>query len=82
MFGVAVAPSILLALGMVFSPESPRWLFQVFFARLCSHIWLECFYMGFSFFISAVHFIHFILVIGSTIKNLSQTHFFAAREDS
>ncbi|KAL6324549.1 hypothetical protein AAG906_013361 [Vitis piasezkii] len=28
MFGVAVVPSILLALGMAFSPESPRWLFQ------------------------------------------------------
>jgi Sugar (and other) transporter len=29
MFGIAVIPSILLALGMAFSPESPRWLFQV-----------------------------------------------------
>ncbi|PIA63617.1 hypothetical protein AQUCO_00201156v1 [Aquilegia coerulea] len=28
MFGVAVVPSILLALGMAFAPESPRWLFQ------------------------------------------------------
>jgi len=28
MFGVAVVPSILLAVGMAFSPESPRWLFQ------------------------------------------------------
>ncbi|KAF3328904.1 plastidic glucose transporter 4-like protein [Carex littledalei] len=28
MFGIAVIPSILLALGMAFSPESPRWLFQ------------------------------------------------------
>ncbi|KAJ4752691.1 hypothetical protein LUZ62_087096 [Rhynchospora pubera] len=28
MFGIAVIPSILLALGMLFSPESPRWLFQ------------------------------------------------------
>ncbi|XP_027074297.1 plastidic glucose transporter 4-like [Coffea arabica] len=28
MFGIAFIPSILLALGMVFSPESPRWLFQ------------------------------------------------------
>lgn len=29
MFGIAAIPSILLALGMAFSPESPRWLFQV-----------------------------------------------------
>ncbi|KAL6520110.1 hypothetical protein OROHE_017253 [Orobanche hederae] len=28
MFGVAVIPSALLALGMAFSPESPRWLYQ------------------------------------------------------
>ncbi|KAI8534437.1 hypothetical protein RHMOL_Rhmol10G0089600 [Rhododendron molle] len=28
MFGVALIPSVLLALGMAFSPESPRWLFQ------------------------------------------------------
>ncbi|KAK7295777.1 hypothetical protein RJT34_18689 [Clitoria ternatea] len=28
MFGIAVVPSILLALGMTISPESPRWLFQ------------------------------------------------------
>ncbi|KAH6755966.1 plastidic GLC translocator [Perilla frutescens var. hirtella] len=28
MFGIAVIPSILLALGMAFSPESPRWLYQ------------------------------------------------------
>ncbi|KAL8248854.1 hypothetical protein R6Q59_005722 [Mikania micrantha] len=28
MFGIAVIPSILLALGMAFSPESPRWLIQ------------------------------------------------------
>ncbi|KAL4362053.1 hypothetical protein GQ457_04G023330 [Hibiscus cannabinus] len=28
MFGLAVVPSILLALGMTYSPESPRWLFQ------------------------------------------------------
>nr|AAK62031.1 hexose transporter pGlT [Olea europaea] len=28
MFGVAIIPSILLALGMAFSPESPRWLYQ------------------------------------------------------
>ncbi|XP_050227795.1 plastidic glucose transporter 4 [Mercurialis annua] len=28
MFGVAAVPAILLALGMAFSPESPRWLFQ------------------------------------------------------
>lgn len=32
MFGIAVVPSILLAVGMAFSPESPRWLFQVSFA--------------------------------------------------
>lgn len=29
MFAVALVPSILLALGMAFSPESPRWLYQV-----------------------------------------------------
>ncbi|RDX71713.1 Plastidic glucose transporter 4, partial [Mucuna pruriens] len=28
MFGIAVVPSVLLALGMAISPESPRWLFQ------------------------------------------------------
>eukprot|EP00268_Persea_americana_P041378 TRINITY_DN4119_c0_g2_i1.p1 TRINITY_DN4119_c0_g2~~TRINITY_DN4119_c0_g2_i1.p1 ORF type:complete len:540 (+),score=102.45 TRINITY_DN4119_c0_g2_i1:2103-3722(+) len=28
MFGIAVVPSILMALGMTISPESPRWLFQ------------------------------------------------------
>ncbi|KAL2335258.1 hypothetical protein Fmac_016471 [Flemingia macrophylla] len=28
MFGIAVVPSVLLALGMGISPESPRWLFQ------------------------------------------------------
>ncbi|KAM0944342.1 putative major facilitator, sugar transporter, major facilitator superfamily [Dioscorea sansibarensis] len=28
MFGIAVIPSVLLALGMAISPESPRWLFQ------------------------------------------------------
>ncbi|XP_039043832.1 plastidic glucose transporter 4-like [Hibiscus syriacus] len=28
MFGIASVPSILLALGMAFSPESPRWLYQ------------------------------------------------------
>uniref|UniRef100_A0A1D1XRM9 Plastidic glucose transporter 4 n=1 Tax=Anthurium amnicola TaxID=1678845 RepID=A0A1D1XRM9_9ARAE len=28
MFGVAAVPSVLMALGMAFSPESPRWLFQ------------------------------------------------------
>nr|VDD33604.1 unnamed protein product [Brassica oleracea] len=28
MFGVAVIPSVLLAIGMGFSPESPRWLVQ------------------------------------------------------
>ncbi|KAE8679766.1 Plastidic glucose transporter 4 [Hibiscus syriacus] len=27
-FGIAAVPSILLALGMAFSPESPRWLYQ------------------------------------------------------
>ncbi|KAL7141683.1 hypothetical protein ABFS83_08G070400 [Erythranthe nasuta] len=28
MFGVSVIPSVLLAIGMAFSPESPRWLYQ------------------------------------------------------
>ncbi|KAJ6795930.1 plastidic glucose transporter 4 [Iris pallida] len=28
MFGIAIVPSVLLALGMSFSPESPRWLVQ------------------------------------------------------
>ncbi|CAA7402045.1 unnamed protein product [Spirodela intermedia] len=27
-FGIAIVPSVLMGLGMVFSPESPRWLFQ------------------------------------------------------
>lgn len=49
MFGVAIVPSILLALGMAFSPESPRWLFQVFFARLKKSHELECFYGVFNF---------------------------------
>lgn len=34
MFGLAVIPSVLLALGMAFSPESPRWLYQVPFSKL------------------------------------------------
>ncbi|KAJ6926566.1 plastidic glucose transporter 4-like isoform X2 [Populus alba x Populus x berolinensis] len=29
MFGISAVPAVLLALGMAFSPESPRWLFQV-----------------------------------------------------
>ncbi|KAK3036563.1 hypothetical protein RJ639_031004 [Escallonia herrerae] len=28
MFGIALVPSVLLALGMGFAPESPRWLYQ------------------------------------------------------
>ncbi|KAG1334763.1 plastidic glucose transporter 4 [Cocos nucifera] len=28
MFGIAIVPSVLMALGMAISPESPRWLFQ------------------------------------------------------
>ncbi|PHT56682.1 Plastidic glucose transporter 4 [Capsicum baccatum] len=28
MFGISLIPSVLLALGMAFSPESPRWLYQ------------------------------------------------------
>ncbi|GFZ18934.1 plastidic GLC translocator [Actinidia rufa] len=28
MFGISIIPSVLLALGMAFSPESPRWLYQ------------------------------------------------------
>ncbi|KAK9115946.1 hypothetical protein Sjap_014893 [Stephania japonica] len=28
MFGIAIVPAILMALGMAFSPDSPRWLFQ------------------------------------------------------
>jgi hypothetical protein len=31
MFSISAVPAVLLALGMAFSPESPRWLFQVFF---------------------------------------------------
>ncbi|KDO59058.1 hypothetical protein CISIN_1g0091082mg [Citrus sinensis] len=38
MFGLAAIPSILLALGMGLSPESPRWLFQVFLHDYISHI--------------------------------------------
>lgn len=37
MFGIAVVPSILLAVGMAFSPESPRWLFQVSFCKFFDH---------------------------------------------
>ena len=37
MFGVAVVPSILLAVGMAFSPESPRWLFQVSICKFFDH---------------------------------------------
>ncbi|KAH1215486.1 Plastidic glucose transporter 4 [Glycine max] len=29
MFGIAIVPSVLLALGMAISPESPRWLVQI-----------------------------------------------------
>lgn len=31
MFAIAIIPSVLLALGMTVSPESPRWLVQVLF---------------------------------------------------
>jgi hypothetical protein len=37
MFGIAVVPSILLAIGMAFSPESPRWLFQVSVCKFFDH---------------------------------------------
>jgi hypothetical protein len=37
MFGIAVVPSILLAVGMAFSPESPRWLFQVSVCKFFEH---------------------------------------------
>lgn len=33
MFSIALVPSVLLAVGMVFSPESPRWLYQVTFVK-------------------------------------------------
>lgn len=36
MFGISAVPAILLALGMAFSPESPRWLFQVLLWTLIS----------------------------------------------
>lgn len=39
MFGIAAVPSILLALGMGFSPESPRWLFQVFPLTFYGLLW-------------------------------------------
>ncbi|KAH9306195.1 hypothetical protein KI387_010599 [Taxus chinensis] len=29
MFTVAIVPAVLMAVGMIFAPESPRWLFQV-----------------------------------------------------
>lgn len=38
MFGIAIVPSVLLALGMAVSPESPRWLVQVFVLRLFSQM--------------------------------------------
>lgn len=37
MFAVALVPSVLLAIGMAFSPESPRWLYQVSWQCLFSH---------------------------------------------
>ena len=44
MFGIAILPSILLALGMAVSPESPRWLFQVFLHDW-SHLLLKFLYI-------------------------------------
>lgn len=38
MFGVAIVPSVLMALGMAISPESPRWLFQVWSLATCQRI--------------------------------------------
>lgn len=29
MFGMATVPAVLLALGMIYCPESPRWLYKV-----------------------------------------------------
>lgn len=29
MFGIAVIPAALLAIGMAYCPESPRWLYKV-----------------------------------------------------
>lgn len=36
MFGIAGIPSVLLAVGMAVSPESPRWLYQVLFTKFYS----------------------------------------------
>lgn len=33
MFGISMVPSILLAVGMAISPESPRWLYQVTYRK-------------------------------------------------
>ncbi|KAG6743126.1 hypothetical protein POTOM_054072 [Populus tomentosa] len=33
MFGISAVPAVLLALGMAFSPESPRWLFQTLYGK-------------------------------------------------
>lgn len=30
MFGIAVIPAALLAIGMAYCPESPRWLYKVY----------------------------------------------------
>ena len=32
MFGIAIVPAVLLALGMAYCPESPRWLYKVGYA--------------------------------------------------
>lgn len=45
MFGIALIPSVLLALGMAFSPESPRWLFQVMFHTNCSAMRFQHFFL-------------------------------------
>lgn len=45
MFGIALIPSVLLALGMAFSPESPRWLFQVMFLTNFIAMWFQHFFL-------------------------------------
>lgn len=36
MFGIAVIPAALLAIGMAYCPESPRWLYKVCFSPALS----------------------------------------------
>lgn len=63
MFGIAVVPSVLMALGMAISPESPRWLFQVLLIKLPSH---SCHILKFfdcMFMLCSVHVFSHLLIV-------------------